>query len=658
MVEDKVVNTICKMCSYCCGMKAYVKDGKLINVTPSENHVFGNNHCVKASPQAVLQYIYSKSRLTDPLRKIHGQWKKVSWDEAFDFIANELLRIKRLWGPHSLVFHTGNTFISTITEKIGRRFCDVYQTPNFTSGASFCFYSRKIGHSLVLNHKGATAMPNFNGSKCCLLWGGNPRESMHIADHRISYIREHGAKLIVIDPRRIELAKEADIFAQIRPGTDCAMALGLMNVILEEKLYDAEFVRTWTIGFDKLLEHVKKYTPEAVEKITWVPAEKIVEIARMYATSKPATISEGIKLDHGINGVQTHRAVAILIAICGNLDVSGGNVYSEGMPTTNLRLAERIPHDNEGIGQEYPVFNMIARERPAMCIPDAVLEEKPYPVKAMIVQGTNPVAIWPDTSRTIETLQKLKLLVVVDLFMTTTAKLADIILPCASFLEDWQMKGYGAGGISLMTIGQKAIEPIGNSMPDWKILQSIMKSMGYGDYFPWQSTTDLLEHLLKASNHNLKEFIESPGGLFSDKFRATKYVKEGFNTPSGKLEIYSSYLEGLGYDALPVFKEPTESPVNTPDLAKEYSLILTTGAKSKYYTHSQYRNIPFLNDEFPEAFIEINPATAKRLGIIQGEIVNVLSPRGQIKIKAQITDDIHAEVVHVMHGWQEANIGC
>ena len=654
--EEKVVNTICKMCMLGCGMKAYVKGGKLINITPSEEHILGRTHCVKANPQAILEYVYSPERLTDPLRKVNGEWKKVSWDEAFDFIARELSRIKREWGARALAFHTGNAFISTLTEKVARRFCDVYETPNFTSGASFCFYSKRYGHSLTVNHRGTTMLPNWRGTKCCIVWGGNPKESTHMAAQGISHLQEQGGKLIVIDPRRIELAEQADIYAQIRPGTDCAMALGLINVIIEEKLYDADFVRDWTVGFDKLVEHVKQYTPEVVERIIWVPAETIRDIARMYATNKPANIFEGIKLDHGINGVQTHRAIAILIGICGNMDAEGGNMWAEGFPTTNLRLSERVPHDNEGIGEEYPISNMIGRERTAMCISDAILEEKPYPIRAMIVQGTNPVEIWPNTSRTIEALKKLELLVVVDLFMTETAELAHVVLPFASFLEDWQMKGYGPMGLSLMTIGEKAIEPIGNSMPDWKILTGIMEKMGYGEYFPWENTTDVLEYLLKASNHMLTEFIEKPGGLFSTKFQPKKYVKDGFNTPSGKLEIYSAFLEGLGQEPLPTFREPAESPVSRPDLAETYPLILTTGPKSRYYTHSQGRNIPSLKKNLPEPFIEINPETAKSLGIKQGDIVAVSSPRGTIKIKAKLTEDIHPRVVSIMHGWREANV--
>ncbi len=652
---EKVVNTLCKMCQVGCGTKAYVKEGRLTRVTPSPDHIIGRTHCVKGNSRAVLEYVYSPDRLKDPLIKTKGGWKSISWEEAFDFISGKLERVKNEWGAKALAFHNGNPFIGTIAEKVARRFCDAYQTPNYTSGASFCFSSRWYAHNLTVNHKGQSALPNWRGTRCSIIWGGNPQESTHMAIHGIGNIQKEGGKLIVIDPRRIELAKRADIFAQIRPGTDCAMVLGLIHVIIKENLYDANFVRDWTVGFDKLVERIEHYTPERVEEITWVPAKTIREIARTYATNKPANISAGVKLDHTINGVQTHRAVAILLGLCGNMDAVGGNIWADDVPTTSLRLSERISHDDEGIGAEYPIYNMISHERTAMCIPDAVLENRPYPIRAMITMGTNPVEIWPNTNRTIETLQKLELLVVMDLFMTETAEMADIVLPAASFLEDWQMKDYSTQGLSLLTIGEKAIEPLGNSLPDWKILAGLSKKMGYGEYFPWEDTPDLLEHLLKANGHTLDEFLENPRGLFSAKFQPRRYLVNGFNTPSGKLEIYSEFLEKLGQDPMPVFKEPDESPVSKPDLAERFPFILTTGHKSRYYTNSQGRNIPSLRSHLPEPYAEINKKTAEDLGIHQDEMVNVSSPRGVITVKAKLTDDIHPKVIEVMHGWREAN---
>jgi len=652
---EKVFNTLCGMCQASCGTKAYVRDGKLTGVTPSQDHIIGRTHCIKGQSQAVLEYVYSQERLKDPLIKVKSGWRRISWEEAFDFISGKLERVKNEWGAKALAFHTGTPFIGTIGEKVARRFCDSYETPNYTGSASFCFSARMYAHGLTVNHGGQSALPNWRGTRCSIIWGGNPMESTHLLIHGISNLQKERGKLIVIDPRRIELAKRADIFAQIRPGTDCAMALGLINVIIKENLYDAGFVRDWTVGFDKLVEHVDKYTPERVEEITWVPAKTIRDIARMYATNRPANISAGVKLDHTINGVQTHRAIAILIGLCGNMDVLGGNIWAEDVPTTSLRLPERIPCDDEGIGAEYPVFNMVTHERTGMCIPDAVLENRPYPIRAMITMGTNPVEIWPNTTRTIETLKKLELLAVIDLFMTETAEMADIVLPAASFMEDWQMKDYSTQGLSLLTIGEKAIEPIGNSLPVWKILAGLSKNMGYGKYFTWEDTPDLLEYLLKASGHTLGEFLENPRGLFLAKSQPRRYLVNGFNTPSGKLEIYSEFLEKLGQDPMPVFREPAESPVSKRDLAESYPFILTTGRRSRYYNNSQGRNIPFLRKHLPEPYIEINDKTAEGLGIHQDEMVNISSARGTITAKAKLTEDIHPKVIEVMHGWREAN---
>ena len=238
----------------------------------------------------------------------------------------------------------------------------------------------------------------------------------------------------MVDPRATPLAKGAALHIQIRPGTDCALALGLLNVIIAEKLYDEDFVKNWTFGFDKLKEHVKKYSPEAVEKITQVPAESIRQFARMYADNKPATISQGVSLDHCNNGVQGSRAIAILIAITGNLDILGGNIYNFLLRQTSLRIKGMVSVD-EAIGARYPIFGKFTGETTSIPVADAIITGKPYPVKALIVQGCNPALTWPDSNKVGEALERLDLLVVSDLFMTETAKLADIFLPATAFPE-------------------------------------------------------------------------------------------------------------------------------------------------------------------------------------------------------------------------------
>jgi anaerobic selenocysteine-containing dehydrogenase len=652
MADRKIVKSLCKMCMISCGIIVEVEDGKAVRIAPNEEHLY-KSLCPRS--EGLLELTYSKERLTSPMKKVNGEWREISWEEALNFITDKLKRIRGQYGARALDIHLGNPYVGTQTEKIARRFADLYGTPNYTSGSSFCYYSRTIGHSLTFDYGRVTALPSYGGTQCMLVWATNPAESSHLQAGVIHAFKERGAKLIVIDPRVIPLAKEADIYVQIRPGTDCALALSMINVIIEENLYDKEFVQNWTVGFDKLVERAKQYPPEKAEQITWVPADTIKNIARTYARTKPALICTGISPDHSTNGVQTNRAIAIMMALTGNLDITGGNVWPSRIEFTNLRLMDRAAPDKEGVGQEYPIFVQFSGgERQVMSVIDAILTEKPYPIKALIVEGCNPMLTFPETDIIEKALKELEFLVVIDIVMNETARLADIVLPAAFCLEVKELKDYRNTGASMVAVGEQAIEPIGNCKADWEIWAELGRNMGYEEYFPWKDTDELFTYLLKPSGITLDQLKQNSGGV---RIRAEqrRYLKKGFNTPSGKVEIYSETLEKKGYDPLPSYTEPPESPVSTPDLAEKYPLILVTGPRSRFFTHSRHRNLRTLRKQNPDPLIEINTETAKGLGIVNGQMVTVESPRGGIRLKAKVTDDIHPKVVCIPHGWSEAN---
>ena len=349
---SRIVKSACFMCHICCGIDALVEDGRLVGVTAMKEHPF-NQLCVKADGMA--EWFYSRERVLSPLRKVDGTWQEVSWDEALDFIADRLAGIREKYGARALVIHLGEPLINTQAGRVAARFCSLFGTPNHTTGASVCFAARGIGHGLSYSNQMSTLLPNYENTRCVVAWGFNPGQSNVRQAVKISLARKQGAGLIVVDPRVTPLAKEADIYARVKPGTDLALALGLLNVIIGEELYDRDFVRDWTTGFDELREHVKSYSPEAVEEITWVPAEIIRKFARMYASSKPAVIAQGVSLDHSLNGVQTSRAISMLIAITGNLDVLGGNVYYPVMAQTSLRVRGGV-RISDAIGAKYPIF--------------------------------------------------------------------------------------------------------------------------------------------------------------------------------------------------------------------------------------------------------------------------------------------------------------
>jgi anaerobic selenocysteine-containing dehydrogenase len=263
---------------------------------------------------------------------------------------------------------------------------------------------------------------------------------------------------------------------------------------------------------------------------------------------------------------------------------------------------------------------------------------------------------WPNTNKVIKAFEKLDLIVVIDTFMTDTAKRADIVLPGSTFLERQDLRTYPSRGMTLILRTERAVEPVGNSMEDWKIWAELGKRLGYGEYFPWKDSDELFEYLLKPTNISIDRLKQNPGGVYYLERRFQKYLKEGFNTPSKKVELYSEAMNTFGYDPLPTFHEPAESPVSRPDLIEKYPLVLITGARTIAYQHTQYRNLPSLRRLVPEPLIEINPKTAASLGIADGDAVKVESLRGGIQLRAKLTEGIHPEVVSLQHGWSEANV--
>ncbi|MEM4187824.1 MAG: molybdopterin-dependent oxidoreductase [Candidatus Hadarchaeum sp.] len=649
--DSRVIKTVCRICSGECGLDVYVHDGKIVKVEGMKEHPINRGEiCPKA--EAAIDYVYSPDRLKYPLKRDGDSWKRISWDEALTTIALELTRIKKEYGSRALAVYLGQGVDYYENKWYARRFCDVYGTPGYYSVDSMCYRARVIAHRLTY---GAMSVADQENSKCILMWARNEYNAILPRAKKALKALENGAKLIVVDPVRTFFAKRADIHLRPRPGTDCALALAMLNVIISEGLYDKEFVERWTVGFEKLAEHVKKYPPENVEEITWVKADDIVKAARLYASTKPACINQGNSIDLQANGVQTSRALAIMQAITGNLDVPGGNIYSPRLRLTNLGFPKMVSEKPFG-ADEHPIQYEHTREGQAMVLINKLISGDPYQIRAMIVSGGNPALQMPNYNKVKAALEKLDFLVVMDVFMTATAEFADIVLPAATFLEKTELLDFGAVmGVPYVMLRKKVIEPIGEAWPDWKFWFELGKKMGYGEYFPWDDVREAIDVLLKPTGYSVKILEELPGGFYYDYPRYRKYLDEGFSTPSKKVELYSETLKKYGYDPLPTYVEPSESPVSTPELAGEYPLILTTGSRILEYTHSQLRNIPPLREKVPHPLAEIHPETAKRYGIADGEMIVVKTRRGSIKIKARLTEDMNPQVVHVQHGWKEAN---
>jgi len=504
---------------------------------------------------------------------------------------------------------------------------------------------------------GALPIPDYANSACIVLWGSDPSVSCPTLMEDINKATVYGAKLLVVDPRVTKLARRADFHLQLRPGTDGALALGIINVIIQENLYDQDFVNQWTIGFPELTELVKHYSPSKVEQITWVPEAKVIEAARLIALSSSACVTSGLALELQTNGFQALRAIAILQAITGNLDVPGGALFVPLAKLASLAPENTLESDELAIGQkEYPLFHDHTKRAQANLYAEAILTEKPYPIKGMIVAGSNPMLTWPNTDKVREALTKLEFLVVMDHFMTETAKLADLVLPASTFLARIELwNGASIYGVQKLGLSPQVLEEK-DCLTDWSFWNQLAQKMGFKESFPWASEEEALNFRLEPLGLSVESLKQYPEGYEYGQQRVKKYETTGFKTPSGKVEIYCKDLEEQGYEPLPVYREPHSSPLSMPKLARKYPLVLT-GARNVGYYHSRYRNIPSLRKMSPEPLVEIHPELAKMYGIEDGEEVVVESwRRKEIVLKAKITETIDSRVISIPHGWSESNV--
>jgi len=651
----KVYRSACRMCHGGCGALVYVKDGVITKIEGDpESPLNKGTMCVKGLSS--IEHVYNPLRILYPMKRVgergEGKWKRISWDEALDTIAQKVKEIREKYGPETIAIGqgTGRHHFRFVV-----RFAFSLGTPNWTEpGLAQCFFPRTTvcaityGSYLVVDYYGDT-LP-----KCLLVWGHNPLVTG--ADGEIAALVRRclktNPKLIVVDPRRTALAKKADVWLQIRPGTDAALALSIIHTIIYDDLYDKDFVEKWTIGFDALKERVKNYTPEWAEDVTWVSADKIREAAHLYATTKPAAIEWGVAIEHTPNTLQTTRAIALLPALTGNVDGPGGNIFGmrpiRPVPVNKRNLPPGILEKQLGAGK-YKLLSGPTAPFPAAHAPslfEAMRTGKPYPIKAFLVFGSNPLVSYANAKEVYDALMNVDFLVVADIYMTPTAELADIVLPAATWLEVDQVPTYPYQGEVAVLLQQKIVE-VGEAKPDEWILTELARRIGLSS--GTESPEEIFNYQLEPLGLTFDELRRKGFVYIPPKYK--KYEKNGFRTPSGKVELYSTVLEKLGYDPLPHYKEPPESPYSRPDIAKEYPLILITGARVLQYFHTEGRAIPRLRRLHPVPTVEIHPETAKKFGIRDGEWVWIETPRGRIKQRAKLTQDIHPNVVGVEHGW-------
>lgn len=674
--EEKIVQTLCHLCHNFCGVKVHVQNGQVRKIIGNE---FITQNKGTICPKGAFSHksLYSSNRPLYPMKRDgergSGRWKRISWDEALDICSEKLQEIRLKYGPEAISGIIGSQYrqhgMST------NRFLRALGSPNIMCDDYLCEGMQGIADEATVGEHITKYRysADFDNTNSILALGVNLKVSYNPKwQNLIPKARARGAKLIVVDTRLSETAAEADLFIKVRPGTDGALLLGMMNVIIEKGLYDHEFVEKWAHGFDKLTDHVKAYSLEKVSKITEVPEDIIRNAALLYAENKPCCMHVGLGIHHYSNSTQTSRAAICLLSILGGVDAPGGNIFLKGKSypgyvgfwdiwsNPNHRLPREIEERRIG-AKEYPLWSGPDSLMHCATVKDvwrAMITEHPYPVKALWVTSANILTTHPEPKYIYEALLNLDFLCVVEFMMSPVAELADLLLPTTMWLEETGADIIVAPSQRMMAVRQPVVPPRGETRDHLQIqievvnrmlTKKYLKKEDVDRYLPWKSARKFLDWRLSKTGISYEELKEK-GYVNCPPSKYRIFEKEGFHTPTGKVELYSTVFEKAGYDPLPTFTEPLESPKARPDLAKKYPLVLSTGQRVYYFQHSRYRDIEELRIREPDPIVEISSEAAAERRIKNGDWCLVRTRHGEGKFKAKIRES-HPSYISVTHAW-------
>ena len=663
----KWVYTTCQMCGGSTGIKVHVVDGMVVKIEPNEYNpigvanismdysrvkTLGGRMCAKGN--SGIRALYDPDRLKKPMKRIgpkgSGRWKAISWEEALDDVAKNLLRIREAYGPESLFWCTEDSSFTDMQSDFNL----LYGSPNFSMHSNTCDVARKASFKLVMGDDRPLA--DFANTKYALVFGWNL-----LAATKWAHLpgiwnlgRAKGAKMVYVDPFFNQTAAKADEWVPIRPGTDGAFALALGHEIVKNKWYEDEFIKNYSVGFDKYAELVKDKTPEWAEKITSVPAETTRRIAKELASTKPAAVDVWSGPGHHTNATDGGRAIAMLPALLGQYDKPGTMISRQAMGGKRRALNVDKPKvlRVDGLGTKYPfahVSGIYTETR------DAMLSGNPYQIRAGVFMFQNFVMSVPNTKKNIEALKKLEYMVVLDTMMSETAEFADIVIPGSHYLERWEVNVNWVT-FPATAIRQPAVKSVINGMTEQEFILALAQKMGLkdkdGKTLP-AAYPDYISDQLKNGpiGKTLDEVLALPGAVFiGGETHYEKYKEKGFATPSKKIEFYSEQMAKKGLNPLPDYVEPVYKP--TP----EFPLYLIN-YKQAEHTHSRTFDNDWLMEMKPDNPLLMNSATAARFGLKDGDAVWIESLYARAKGTIQVTERIHPEVVALHHGYGHWGFG-
>ncbi|HWI54620.1 MAG TPA: molybdopterin-dependent oxidoreductase, partial [Desulfobacteria bacterium] len=489
-----------------------------------------------------------------------------------------------------------------------------------------------------------------------ILWGCNITKigaSDGLCGHIVQKAVKQAEQVIVIDPRRIGAVNQAKHWVQLNPGTDGALALAMINVIINDNLFDRDFVNKYTVGFEALSEHIKPFTPEWASSITGITADKIREIATVYASVKPACIQWGNGVDMSNCAFHTAHSILILKSITGNIDRPGGDVFWVGpegfrqcSPLINQEITggQFLPPEKRAASVDAGKYEFFPFVHPPT-LWKSIVNSDPYRIKALWIIGSNPLVTGTSPRETEKALKLLDFVVVSDLFMTPTAQLADLVLPAASWLEQNDIANFHK---IWCVLSRQKLAQIGEAQDDREVILQLAKRLGLKEAFPWNTLDEYRDWVLNDTGMTFEQFCEK--GIATGTMRYYKYREEGFHTPSNKIELFSSIMDAHGSSPLPIYKEQF-TPGFQPEDKNEYPIMLIKSGKVREYFHSEGRQIESLRKALPDPIMEIHPDTASEIGINTGDWVWIETMEGRIKMRAKLFDGIAPGVISAQHGW-------